>query len=143
MATQLDSTEVKMGTVIPVLNTEKKNTLESNTYYALKIEDHTGDNEEWLLFTAGEVRRLIPKTMDEVASKWKPGRIVYRFGDAKGANWINVLLVVGPVTRSWSLIPGRPSLIHLPDSMLKRARERAKANPEDIPKMSWLQDLRD
>ena len=75
MAKQLNNVSVKMGTVIPVDNQDQKPTANS-VYYALKVEDVTGKNEEWLLFTERELYEVLPEmTMWEGFQSGKKGRL--------------------------------------------------------------------
>lgn len=129
MAKQLTDAKVLMGNVIPVENL-KHRFGENLNYLAVKTEDESGDNEEWLLFTKKELERTV-LDMGGLTALMKPGR-VYRYNVGKRRSFV-VRLVFN----------GCPQTVLIGKSIVERARKRASRNPEDIPKQSKLADMLD
>lgn len=140
MAKKLDDTKIKMGNLIQVTNTNKK-TGESEYYYAAKMEDQTGKREAWYLLTHNEVERMVVAEL-EGGSDLKPGRRYYRNRIGAKGGWRSFVLLNFPSQRSGKFTTV-PKLVTISDALLKRAALRAKRNPEDIPEMGWLEDLKD
>ena len=140
MAKKLDDTKVKMGNLIPVSNTERK-TGELESYYAVKMEDQTGKDERWYLLTGNEISRLV--VAEVYGSKdFKAGRLYYRNRIGGGKGWRSFVLLNFPSEKGGKQTV-QPMVVTMPDALLKRAFDRAKRNAEDIPEMSWLEDLKD
>lgn len=142
MAEQLDNMPVKMGYLIRVRNTRRLPS-ESEDYYAVKLEDQSGDNERWCLFTGAEVARLTEVELHDgiKESDRKPGRIYYRHRTGKYFRGF-VRLCVPPPEASPSI--GKVfRTVSISCRLVDKGQERARKNPEDVPKMSWLEDLRD
>lgn len=123
--------KIRMGAFVRVDNKDRQ-LAACKYYYALKIEDNGGDNERWLLFTEREKCALRSVGMNTYA-KVKPGRIMAELATSRTAVYFI------PVIDEHDNI----SVLQFPKSVVKLASERAVANPEDIPKMSFLQDLLD
>ena len=146
MAKKLDGTKVKMGSFIPVYNLEKR-TSEAPNYYALKVEDQSGKNESWHLFTEREINILTYAECD-VCKDFKCGRLYYRHRVGRSDTWNNFVVLNFPVRElqpdgSGIKFKTEQKLVMLSDAVLKKTEERAKKNPEDIPEMGWLEDLKD
>lgn len=135
MAKQLNKIEIRMGNFIHVKNTQRKNSA-AKSYYAIKLEDRTGGNEAWYLFTPREYYRLSDCVLFNVVEP-KKGRLILKF---KIGNSIKSLYKVAKQTDSGATYE---CIVSIPSSVLAKAYKRAQDNPEDVPKMSWLQDMRD
>ena len=129
MALKLTNDKVLMGKVLPVFNLGKRK-LESEKYFAVKIEDESGKKEEWLLFTEKELERTTID-MGYITEMWKPGRVHPHNIGGKKSYAVKLLVDNGVKT------------VLIGQSYLDRARERAKKNPEDIPSQSAIADLLD
>ena len=134
----LDETPVKMGHAIPVENTERKFG-ESFMYYAVKFENQSGTDEFWCMFTENELKSLTRCELESTKPDKKPGRLYYRH--RVGKCWMNFvdLVVPGKGTKSSCV----QDTFRICDSLLEKGRKRYAKNPEDQPKMGWLEDLKD
>ena len=137
MAKKLDDTKVKMGNLIPVDNTGRKFG-EAHDYYAVKLEDYTGKKENWYLFTGAEISKMSKVDVLD-STEMKLGRMYLRHKHLKSARSY-VKLNVPSNRKATGLIT---FVTLLSDNVLARGLDRAKRNPEDIPEMSWLEDLKD
>lgn len=128
MAEHLDKNRIEMGSLLLVKNL-KRHPNENKQYYALKVENYLGDNEEWLLFTEREFRtQFKPFWVETVTDELKNGRMLQINNDSfllnvKHGDKVNPF----KITR------------RLHDLALTRA----KRNPEDIPAQSKIADLLD
>lgn len=120
----------KMGIFYEVNNTKRKNG-ENEKYMAIKVEDESGCNERWLMFTEREWLKLpsidVSKTGAEQL-KLKKGRLyecikngIYQFVMNTGNGCITLIT----------------------KNKLAKAEARAKRNQEDQPEQSWLADSLD
>ncbi len=138
MARKLDKTKVEMGNFIKVANQNPK-PRESQTYYAIKLEDETGKKESWHLFTGIEVAKL---SYARVAgsNSFKKGRLYYRHTIGRSTKMFAKIQLPPPPEGT---ADESAFVVVFTSTLLKRTGKRAKKNAEDIPEMSWLQDLRD
>ena len=133
MAKVLDNFRIKMGRLVRVANLSPRFG-QNELMYALNVEDQDGSNERWLLFTEHEIDGL-----SEVSgiTLHKPGRLYYHHKISGKGRSLLCMCKYG----------GSPGLhrynVALPDSLLKRATQRALENPEDIPEKSKLDNLLD
>jgi hypothetical protein len=139
MAQKLDNTNVRMGYLIRVKNTGKKPS-EKDLYYALKLEDRN-DAEFWVLLTSKEVTRFKMAQLDDGLPVHKPGHLYCHH--KVGKTWRSFAFIVLPNPDPRSSKPGPELCVTLTDSLLRRGRKRAARNSEDIPSMSWFNDLMD
>lgn len=139
MAKQLNSVSVKMGTVIPVDNQDQKPTA-SSVYYALKVEDVTGKNEEWLLFTERELYEVLPEmTMWEGFQSGKKGRLFPCYRQDKMPQYIT--MIERPARNDVNVYV--TVAVKISERQIRVARHRALTNQEDIPEQSWISDMLD
>ena len=136
MAKQLDDTPVKMGTFIPVEN-QNPHRLAAKKYLALKVEDEDGKNERWLLLTQGEVKSVRVRVSPGLTSVLKAGRL-YEIPLPKN---LNLNTKTQYLVRLDGLLTD--GIYVVSSSFLAQGEERAKKNPEDVPKQGWLSDLKD
>lgn len=141
MATLLNDAKVEMGRALPVQNTNKAR-LATDKYYAVKLEDITGEVENWYLFTRHEIDTF-PRMCFDLADEMKRGRIYtctkQESLDNKGA--IRYLISIEfPDTEDKEY---KLETIMIPAGILLKGMKRAEKNPEDIPSQSLLQDLMD
>lgn len=121
--------KVKMGVWYEVPNTQRRNG-ENSEYMAIKVENETGENERWLMFTKSEWERLPSIQLYSPGCEnngMKSGRL---FTCCK--NGINQFIMHSG---------GCLTLISF--KKLAKAEERARKNQEDQPKQNWLEDLLD
>lgn len=139
MAKQLNNVPVKMGTVIPVDNQDQKPTA-SSVYYALKVEDVTGKNEEWLLFTERELYEVLPEmTMWEGFQSGKKGRLFPCYRQDRMPQYIT--MIERPARNDVNVYV--TVAVKISERQIRVARHRALTNPEDIPEQSWIGDMLD
>lgn len=137
MAKQLTEDKVKMGYLLPVENLEKKPN-ENESYLAVKLENQTGEDEVWMLFSEKEIssrQTLELPDMDEP----KLGR-AFRVGIGKRM-YSAFALISCKDLENWK--KGEKKILLFSCRVLDRAKTRAKKNPEDIPTQSFLSDLLD
>ena len=124
---------VCMGQLIPV------GEIGGQECFALKVEDSSGDNEQWLLFTRGELFNCSKLEIPSITESWKKGRMfqhrmyTYRIGHS-------FLAVRVSWPKTWAL---SDEVLLLTSELFKRALSRTAKNPEYVPKMSYLADLLD
>lgn len=75
MAILLDKCKVVLGRIIRVYNTDKpKFSNAKKVYYAIQVEDASGDNEQCLLFTKNELDRAAYRASrnveDQTTKSW-------------------------------------------------------------------------
>lgn len=131
MAKTITDKKVKMGRLIPV---ENQNPLlnAKNVYYALKTENEKGNDEKWLLLTENEISSRTRLDMGEASKSWKVGRIYpHNVGKKKG------------FAMKVELLDGTEQVLLFGESWFRTGLARANRNPEDVPKVSWLEDLKD
>lgn len=142
MAIKLDSKKVRMGSFIRVYNINPKNNAKKY-YYALKLEDRL-DNEFWCLFTSKEVAALNPAELDDGA-RHKIGRLYARH--KVGKTWRSFVEIIPPKLpgNAVELDAGIPAsiMVAMTDGVIRRTRDRAEKNREDVPSMNFIQDLLD
>ena len=139
MAKQLNNVSVKMGTVIPVDNQDRKPTANS-IYYALKVEDVTGRNEEWLLFTERELYEVLPEmTMWEGFQSGKKGRLFPCYRQDRMPQYIT--MIERPARNDVNVYV--TVAVKISERQIRVARHRALTNREDIPEQSWISDMLD
>lgn len=139
MAKLLSDAPVKMGSFIKVANTKVKSAFESSAYYAVKLEDQSGGDEAWYLFTGKDIEGLSVVAMKSGFDGMKPGRLYYTHRVGRGPEASFVLLYRGATRKS----AGTPAVYRIGAGALAKGRKRAEKNKEDIPKQSWLKDLLD
>lgn len=148
--------DVKMGNLIPVDNQGKKWN-EAKEYQSVKVEDETGYNERYLLFTNNEISRFskVIASLDSfIFNKIKTGSLSSMVNDMKFGRFY--LCDVKSVTGNWVkayLVKVRirnkqdgefdTTVFRIPYSVIKRAEKRSKRNPEDLAVTSWFADLLD
>ena len=139
MAKQLNNVSVKMGTVIPVDNQDQKPTA-SSVYYALKVEDVTGKNEEWLLFTERELYEVLPEmTMWESFQSGKKGRLFPCYRQDRMPQYVT--MIERPARNDVNVYV--TVAVKISERQIRVARHRALTNQEDIPEQSWISDMLD
>lgn len=139
MAKQLNNVSVKMGTVIPVDNQDQKPTANS-VYYALKVEDVTGKNEEWLLFTERELYEVLPEmTMWEGFQSGKKGRLFPCYRRDKMPQYVT--MIERPARNDVNVYV--TVAVKISERQIRVARHRALTNQEDIPEQSWISNMLD
>lgn len=142
MPEQLTEDSIKMGYLLPMNNLNKKPS-EVEKYFALKIEDSNGDNEEWILLTEKEILSRRTISIYEMTEDWKPGRM-YSFSIGK-ISYVacNVVFCSDMSSEKRKHSKGEKKVLLFSKSLLNVARKRAKSNPEDIPSQSKLSDFLD
>lgn len=142
MPEQLTEDSIKMGRLLPMSNLNKKPS-EAEQYFALKIEDSNGGNEEWILLTEKEILSRRTMSIYEITEEWKPGRM-YSFSIGKTSYVAcNVVFCSDMSSEKRRHFKGEKKVLLFSKSLLNIARKRAKSNPEDIPKQSRLSDFLD
>ena len=138
MAEQINTTKVRMGTVIPVRNLKQKFGA-ADVYYAVKVESEAGNPEMWLLLTAGELNRLPAYDCGDWADGLKKGRL-YPFskvGTASNKYILNIRATTGKPDEY------KDRTVIIGERLLSKSALRAAQNPEDIPEQDLLSDLLD
>lgn len=143
MAIKLDSKKVRMGSFIRVYNINPKNNAKKY-YYAIKLEDRL-DNEFWCLFTSKEVAAINPVVLDD-GIRHKLGHLYARH--KIGKTWRSFVAIIPPKCPGPAVeqqVDGftESIMVVMTDSVIKRTRDRAEKNQEDIPSMNFIQDLLD
>lgn len=139
MTKQLNNVSVKMGTVIPVDNQDQKPTA-SSVYYALKVEDVTGKNEEWLLFTERELYEVLPEmTMWEGFQSGKKGRLFPCYRQDRMPQYVT--MIERPARNDVNVYV--TVAVKISERQIRVARHRALTNQEDIPEQSWISNMLD
>ena len=122
----------KMGYVYEVANKDPK--FGANLkYYAINIEDETGKNEKWGLFTKCEFDKHFTRLnspSDWLVNMLKTGRAMPMDKNGSGAYVIK-------------LIAPNPAAYHVTSRIISKGFKRAATNPEDIPYKSKIQDMLD
>lgn len=128
-AIEVSGNEVKAGQILRVVNQDVESHFESTDYYAIWVEDVDGKNERCLLYTRD---RTFEKTVgiDSIKSNLVPGRLYPVVLSERTTYLVSVITTYG-----------RIKTIRLSPSVIKAGEKRAKKNPEDIPKKSFLTDL--
>lgn len=127
-----ENLKIKLGQFVRVENKNKKN-LENDIYVALQIEDEDGNNERCILFTEIEIADL--KCIN--LSNWfVPSMVAGRLYNVSLNK--NSFYLMKIFNRSEDI-----RVIKLSKRLLKKAEKRAKNNPEDLTKKSYLTDLFD
>jgi hypothetical protein len=141
MANQLNNAKVEMGRAIPVQNTNKAR-LATDKYYAIKLEDFSGEVENWFLFTRHEIDSF--QRMDfDLASEMKRGRI-YNCSKTESSEKLGSIKYLISIEfpdsedQEYTL-----ETIMIPAGVALKGMKRAEKNPEDIPSQSALSDLLD
>ncbi len=137
MAEQLNDVEIKMGTFIPV-NNAKRRPNESNTYYAIKVEDEDGNNERWLLYTRKEIQKLSILIGSGWKDSLKAGRL-YKLTRKRSSSKTFIIRAMYPQSDTDYV----ETVIQASERWLNRGLCRAANNKEDIPDQSWISDLLD
>lgn len=122
----------KMGYVYEVANKDPKFGAKLK-YYAINIEDETGKNEKWGLFTGYEFNKYFTKLSspsDWLVNTLKPGRAMPLDKNGSGAYIIK-------------LTAPNPAAYHVTSRIISKGFNRAADNPEDIPYKSKIQDMLD
>lgn len=128
-----------MGTVIPVDNQDQKPTA-SSVYYALKVEDVTGKNEEWLLFTERELYEVLPEmTMWEGFQSGKKGRLFPCYRQDRMPQYVT--MIERPARNDVNVYV--TVAVKISERQIRVARHRALTNQEDIPEQSWISNMLD
>lgn len=123
--------KVKMGRLFLVEN-KKRKSLENAQYYAIQVEAVDGGNEECLLFTEKEWNTLpIVDTKLELVD----GRL-YPFTDGGFTGYL--VKTTEKREDDWFIVVRK-----LSERKYLVAQERARKNPEDLTRKSWVTDLLD
>lgn len=123
--------KVKMGRLIVVEN--KNRTASANAqYYALQVEAEPGNNEECLLFTEKEWNTL---PIVDTKLSLVDGRL-YSFCDGGFRGYL--IKTTEKRGESWFVVVRKLSM-----RKYTYAQERARKNPEDLTRKSWLTDILD
>jgi hypothetical protein len=141
MATQLNNVKIEMGRAIPMKNTNKAR-LATDKYYAIKVEDLSGEVENWLLFTRHEIDSFQRMSFD-LADKMKRGRIYNctKVESLENNGAIRYLIAIefpDEADEVYTL-----ETIMIPAGVALKGMKRAEKNPEDIPQQSALADMMD
>ena len=125
------NTDVKMGNLILVKNTQRKPT-ENGEYISIHVEDEDGENERCLLFTTIEI-----SDMEKIGSKFlmenmKNGRL-YKF------------MIAGSETNLVKVRhrDGRQMIFRISNTQLDKADFRRIKNPEDLTEKGFWEDFKD
>lgn len=130
-AKQITNDKVVLGKMIKVENQNKRH-FENDYYVAVQVEDQDGQNERCLLFTQIELSDISKINSNFLMEKMVTGRI-YNFSIGRS----NLFLVKLKNYQDGEII------IRLTKTKLANAQKRAKNNPQDLTKKSWLVDLAD
>lgn len=125
------NTDIKMGNLILVKNTQRKPT-ENSEYISIHVEDEDGENERCLLFTQAEA-----SDMEKVQSKFflnsmKNGRLYKVIIDGNQTNLVKVRHK-----------DGREMIFRISNTQLERADFRRIKNPEDLTEKGFWEDFKD
>lgn len=143
MAEHLNNRKIEMGVVLPVKNQQPVFGAAAE-YYALKVECESGDPEYWLLFTEHELYSIPVRKGSNWSDKLKLGRLHELSVPGKDSSTPHFGRYLCRIKR-----PVRGSeeyeevLLWASGKRMNVALERAKRNPEDVPKQSWFQDMMD
>lgn len=143
MAEHLNNRKIEMGVALPVKNQQPAFGAAAK-YYALKVECEGGDPEYWLLFTEKELYSLPLRKGSSWSKDLKLGRLFELSLPGKDSSTPSfgqfLCRIKRPVrgTEEYEEV-----LVWASGKKMNVALERAKRNPEDIPKQSWLQDMMD
>ena len=125
------SNQVKLGRLFVVENKKRKSS-ENARYCAIQVEDFEGGNEECLLFTEKEWNTLpIVDTKLELVE----GRL-YPFTDGGFTGYL--VKTTEQRGEIWYVVVRKLTM-----KKYLSAQERARKNPEDLTRKSWLTDLLD
>lgn len=142
MAKMLTNDSVIIGYLLPMENMERTPS-EKERYYALKIEDSSGKNEEWLLLTENEILSRQIFSVEDLTKDWKLGRC---FTTRIGRRTYSAcrIRICETMSNEKITFPGKTELTLLfTRSMISSGRKRREKNPEDIPRQCKLRDLLD
>ena len=125
------NTDVKMGNLILVKNTQRKPT-ENEEYVSLHVEDEDGGNERCLLFTKIEI-----SDMEKIGSKFlmenmKNGRLYKFMISGCETNLVKVRYQ-----------DGVQMIFRISNTQLEKADFRRIKNPEDLTEKGFWEDLKD
>lgn len=123
--------KIKMGHMYKVANTEKHHAANTE-YFAINVEDESGDNERWILLTLHDFVSMPWFGGGGWVESFKPGRL---YPVSKGASDGYYMRYIN--------FSGNPDQCYIPAYILKRAELRAVRNPEDLPKKSLVTDMLD
>lgn len=122
---------IKMGRIFVVANRNPKK-LEAIQYMAIQVEDFNGRNEQCLLFTEKEWNGL---PIIDTKLNLKRGRL-YPFNESDFEGFL--IKTEEKKDDEWYVVVRKIS-----KSKCELAQNRAKKNPEDLTKKSWLVNLFD
>lgn len=128
-----------MGYMNKIVNKDRK-TGESTVYHIVKLEEQDGKDEFWCLFTEREVRAITPCMLND-DKQHKVGRLYYKHTIGKTTRSFLTLMLQGQ--RTDNTITYTKMHVVITEALVKRGRNRAARNLEDIPKQSWLANLID
>lgn len=122
--------KAKMGIWYEIPNTNRRNA-ENDEYMAIKVENESGTNERWLMFTKREWEKLpIVQLYSPGAEKlqMKKGRLYSCCKNGKNQFIMNT---------------DKGAIMLITHYKLEIAEARAIRNQEDKPKQNWLDDILD
>ena len=117
------------GKLAKIKNSKKKVT-ENETYYGLYIEDLHDGVEKCLLLSDGDLEMITEVDYDDFKKHMTLGTL-YRMGNSESY----FLRMVG--------LDKKNKVVKLTNTVIKNGEERAKRNPEDVPRKGLIQDLLD
>jgi hypothetical protein len=151
MSELLVKTSVKLGKAIPVKNVEKSESESSthyqykpepDTYWAVQVEDYSGDGERCLLFTENEMMNIIPRYSfpREMTDRLLSGRL-YPVKEGAKTGYITELVIYkadGTVEAD-----GECRLVYIGSWLLEKADIRANSHPKTVTNKGLITDLLD
>ena len=117
------------GKLVKIGN-ENKKAVESDSYYALWVEDAWDDNERCLLFSQSDINKIKDVIYCDFIHQMDLGKL-YRLGNA-GSYFIKILD-----------LEKAEKVVRLNSTVLNNGINRAEKQPEDVPKKGFIQDLLD
>ncbi len=129
--------KIYLGKVVKVKNTNPKFG-SAEFYYALKIEDYNGGNERIVLLTEQEFYSRPVFELWDNGKSMKAGRLYDLTISFMKPQWKLI-----KITRPAEVKDQREVVIAVTQKMIEKWEERAKDNPEDLPKEKFWKNLLD
>ena len=144
MAEMLVKTSVKLGKAIPVKNLEKESVnaqrrlpvQEPDVYWALQVEDYSGDNEKCLLLTKHELFDIAPRfeLPREMTDKLLMGRLYPMKEGVKSGFFVKLVSFNDDGTPA----DDKPTTVYFGDWLVTKSSERAARHPSSVTEKSWM-----
>ena len=129
--------KISLGKAVKVKNTNPKFG-SAEFYYALKIEDYSGGNERIVLLTEQEFYSRPVFELWDNGKSMKAGRLYDLTISFMKPHWKLI-----KITRPAEFKGQGEVVIAVTQKMIEKWEERAKNNPEDLPKEKFWKNLLD